>query len=251
MQRITKEKICIVIPMHKAKMNPNEKVSLARCKEVFKDFKVILVVPEGLDVSEYQESGAIGEIKYLQGKYFKSEKMYNRLLNITYFYKHFLEYEYMLLYQLDTFVFENNLEYWCNQGYDYIGAPWIDATWINKLVEKYKMPFIKKMIYKVGNGGLSLRRIRTFYKGSIYLRPLAYLWNDQWHEDFFWSSVAHRLMPSFRIPDVNTALKFAFEEHPSTCYEMNNKMLPFGCHAWEKFDTDFWRPHFEKYGYRI
>ena len=31
----------------------------------------------------------------------------------------------MLIYQLDAFVFQDDLAYWCQQNYDYIGAPWL------------------------------------------------------------------------------------------------------------------------------
>src|SRR4029079_3572600 len=103
-----------------------------------------------------------------------SEAMYNRLMNIPYFYRHFLEYDYILIYQLDTFVFENNLEEWCNMNIDYVGAPWINSTWVNNL--KKKISWIDKFIYPVGNGGLSLRKVKLFYYGSIFLFPLALCW---------------------------------------------------------------------------
>ncbi len=38
------------------------------------------------------------------------------------FYKQFLNYEYILIYQLDAFVFKDELNY-CSQGIDYVGAP--------------------------------------------------------------------------------------------------------------------------------
>ena len=41
---------------------------------------------------------------------------------------HFLEYQYMLIYQLDAFVFEDKLDYFCELGYDYIGIPVPDYT---------------------------------------------------------------------------------------------------------------------------
>ena len=33
---------------------------------------------------------------------------------------------------------------------------------------------------------------------------------------------------------------FAFEANPRHCYEINKKKLPFGVHAWEKWDKKFW-----------
>ncbi len=244
-----KKKVAIVIPVYQTALKWNEQISLARCKEAFKGYDVIIVYPEGLSLTEYEEYNAATQYLGLKPKYFKSVATYSRLMNIPYFYKHFLEYDYILIYQLDTFVFENNLDEWCNKGFDYIGAPWINSNWIEKL--NNKLPGIKHFIKKVGNGGLSLRKVKKFYYGSIYLYPLGLIWKRKWNEDFFWSSVAKRLIPGFRIPDVKTALQFAFEETPEVCYELNGNQLPFGCHAWEKFNPAFWAPHFERYGYII
>lgn len=246
---VNNKKVAIVIPNHRATLKWNEQISLARCKEVFNEYDVILAHPKGISLEEYEEYDVITKYIGLNPKYFKNEAKYNRLMNIPYFYKHFLEYDYILIYQLDTFVFENNLDEWCNMGFDYIGAPWINSTWIQEL--NNKIPGIKRLIKKVGNGGLSLRKVKKFYYGSIYLYPLALFWKGKWHEDFFWSSVAKRLIPGFRIPDVKTALQFAFEETPEECYKLNGNQLPFGCHAWEKFNPDFWAPHFKHYGYTI
>jgi hypothetical protein len=49
--------------------------------------------------------------------------------------------------------------------------------------------------------------------------------------------------PLLKLPNWQQALKFGFEQHPQLCYELNNQQLPFGCHAWEKYDYEFW----EKY----
>lgn len=39
------------------------------------------------------------------------------------FYRRFGKYKYMLIYQLDAFVFSDKLLDFCEMGYDYIGAP--------------------------------------------------------------------------------------------------------------------------------
>lgn len=244
-----KKRVAIVIPNHRGNLKWNEEISLQRCKEVFSSYDVILVHPEGIDISGYKKYEIITKYIGLKPNYFSNELMYNRLMNIPYFYRHFLEYDYILIYQLDTFIFENNLEEWCNMNIDYVGAPWIDSPWIKALNKK--IPGIQKFINRVGNGGLSLRKVKPFYYGSIFLYPLALFWKGNWHEDFFWTSVAKRFIPGFKVPDVATALKFAFEEYPEKCYELNGNELPFGCHAWEKYNTEFWVPHFKKYGYDI
>jgi hypothetical protein len=85
--------------------------------------------------------------------------------------------------------------------------------------------------------------------GSLLCRPLV-----QWRQsenpsrhrrnnDYFWSFEAVRFMPSFRVATVEAGLRFAFEAAPATCFAMNGHRLPFGCHAWTKFDRAFWEPH--------
>ncbi|MCK5176612.1 MAG: hypothetical protein KAQ92_02710 [Candidatus Aenigmarchaeota archaeon] len=248
-KKIKKANAAIVIPMHKSKLNSNEIISLKRCKEVFKNYQVILAVPEGLDVSVYKKHGKIDKVVFFKEKYFKSEKGYNTLMCISYFYRQFLEFEYILLYQLDTFVFENNLDEWCSMGYDYIGSPWINSNWLEDFFKKRRIfGLFKKHFKLVGNGGLSLRKVKSSNRACKILKPLAYIFK---HEDFFWSNLASRFVPKFKIPDVETALKFSFEENPEESFKLNKKKLPFGCHSWEKFGTEFWRPVFKKYGYKI
>ena len=47
------------------------------------------------------------------------------------FYRRFTDYEYILIHQLDVFLFEDKLLEFCDMGYDYIGAPYpkFDAIW--------------------------------------------------------------------------------------------------------------------------
>ena len=242
-----KNTVAIVVPVYKSSMSWNEQISWERCKEVFKEKDIILVYPKGLDISAYGSN--VGKSISISAHYFKSVHTYSRLMCLPFFYKYFLDYNYILLYQLDTFIFENNLDEWCAGTIDYVGAPWINASWINKL--KSKISFIDKLIYPVGNGGLSLRKVSKFYYSSIFLYPIILIWKRKWHEDFFWAFIGKRLIPGFRIPEIKTALKFSFEEYPEKLFEMNENKLPFGCHAWEKFNPQFWAPHFKKYGYDI
>jgi hypothetical protein len=63
------------------------------------------------------------------------------------------------------------------------------------------------------------------------------------HEDLFWSFVARHYLPGFRTATVQDALRFSFELHPRKCFELSGGKLPFGCHAWAKYDREFWEPY--------
>jgi hypothetical protein len=94
-------------------------------------------------------------------------------------------------------------------------------------------------------------RAKTFlhrhgYRNKInwYLKELTN--EPNFHEDRFWAFDAKRFMPSFHIPSPLKAVAFSFECAPRYCLTANADRLPFGCHAWAKWDRDFWEPHLLK-----
>jgi Protein of unknown function (DUF5672) len=86
-------------------------------------------------------------------RYFGSALAHGKLLLSDRFYLSFLDYEYILIHHLDALVFRDELMEWCAAGYDYIGAPWLLSP---------DTPHITAS--KVGNGGFSLRRVRSFLR---------------------------------------------------------------------------------------
>jgi hypothetical protein len=71
------------------------------------------------------------------------------------------------------------------------------------------------------------------------------------YEDQFWCLVAARNFKWFTIPESYEELRFAFEMQPARMYRLNQHQLPFGCHAWWKYDLEFWKPWFKQEGYLI
>ena len=92
------------------------------------------------------------------------------------FYESFLDYKYILIYQLDAFVFKDDLIFWCNKNYDYVGAPWIASisnnpftlllNKISSIFDSKEKKERKKIFFKVGNGGFSLRKVASHYQIS-------------------------------------------------------------------------------------
>jgi hypothetical protein len=91
--------------------------------------------------------------KHFPAKFFGSPQAHGRLLLSRAFYEAFLDYEFILIYHLDALVFSDELLEWCDRGYDFIGAPWLLSP---------DTPHITAQ--KVGNGGFSLRRVRSFLR---------------------------------------------------------------------------------------
>jgi hypothetical protein len=82
---------------------------------------------------------------------------------------------------------------------------------------------------------------RHGYKNNVPLRAQN-LAGDYYHEDYFWAYEAGRYVKEFRIPQPSEALDFSFETAPRYCLAANSGRMPFGCHAWTKYDRAFWEP---------
>lgn len=257
----------IVIPVYKEQPTENELHSLRQCLRILGSHDIRLIAPEGLDLKVYQYTfqtfQLIMEVEMFEKTYFANVSGYNKLMLSKCFYTRFADWEYMLIYQLDAWVFRDELDAWCEKGYDYIGAPWMKLN--GKLDE-----------VNCGNGGFSLRRIPTFielfnhtgrlwgykglacwyrYRGPIrkrlyillgllgYRNKLSdFIEKGDENEDLFFATLKYKIRNSFQIPLSEVAMLFAFEESPAMLFEKANCSLPFGCHAWMKYEYEsFWK----------
>ncbi|WP_018619568.1 DUF5672 family protein [Spirosoma luteum] len=268
-------RVNVVIPVYKQTLTEYETISLAQCLRVLGNYPIWLACPHSLDTTAYRALGPNLQTRTFDDSYFADIQGYNRLMVAKEFYEGFADQEYMLIYQLDAFVFRDDLAYWCQQNYDYIGAPWLRdrdftglsdklwftvkqqvATWLNLKKEDGVTPREIINLNGVGCGGFSLRRVSAMLrclepfqqKIAEYDRiPL-----HQYHEDVFWGIEVNRYWPRLRIPNYRKALFFAIEFYPEWAVEHYNEgQLPFGCHAWNIHGTDYWRSVFANYGYQI
>ncbi len=249
--------VAIVVPLYKDKLTNIEKKSLNMLTHYLDKFDIYYITH-----CEYEYINKGSKIIHFPKSYFKSTHSYSQLLMNKIFYSSFESYKYILIYQLDCLVFSKDLLKWCDLGYDYIGAP---------LFKKKNNP--NSGFSRVGNGGLSLRKVDSFLKVLSIQKPPNWLkllstslpdrpfWDIKkkmsvykdvrhgidWYtkhyslnEDLFWSDRAKLFYPDFNIAPIEVGLKFAFEAHPRYCYKKNNFQLPFGAHAWGKWDKEFW-----------
>lgn len=247
-----KNLVKIVIPVYKVDLSEGEKKSLNRCVEILGNYPIVFAKPKSLDVSEISYNGLI-ESESFEDKYFQDVLGYNSLMLSEEFYSRFTDSEYILIYQLDAYVFRDELEEWCLKGYDYIGAPWIASkkTLFNKFLKSLQSKKKRKreiVFYKVGNGGFSLRKVESSLKATQELKEdiSKYLKRDRkdfWlMEDVYWSLRVQIFYPDFRIPNYKIALGFAIDRKPKLALKLNNNKLPFGCHGFEKPKVkEFWQ----------
>jgi hypothetical protein len=152
----------------------------------------------------------------------------------------------MLIYQLDAWIFKDELIDWCLKDYDYIAAPWMDVNFVsrywkeNSRIGQY-LSYFNISPNMVGNGGFSLRKVKKFILLLKIFKKKAEKWYINANEDFFWSLYVPYYYPFFKVPSKKIALSFAFETQPEICFEQNDYMLPMGCHAWEKNNPYFWK----------
>jgi hypothetical protein len=264
----------VIIPIYKATLTPLEKIALSQCRKILSAYDLIIIKPEGLDTGLIDfDLSFINKTISFPDHYFKNVFSYNNLMLETNFYKTFLNYEYMLIYQLDAFVFKDELKAWCDLNYDYIGAPWLRPkafpTKFKTLKEqlrsfmhrrynfkdKFGNPDLHRQISNyVGNGGFSLRKVLTFYNFCINEPTLVDSYKNKnsgyFNEDMFWTIEVNRKTKRITIPPYKKALFFSIETAPGRAIKMTSGQLPFGCHAWDLY-LDFWRPYFRSAGYEI
>lgn len=239
----------MVIVAYRPQLTPLEELSARQCLDVLGRHPVFVVAPEGLSLPPLL--AGLQDVRF-PAHHFTGITAYSALMLSQDFYRPFRDFRYMLIHQLDVFVFRDELLDWCARGYDYIGAPWLDETWPNEPDIRQGLPFwtrsrlfrwLPPLDHRVGNGGFSLRKVDTMHRALGWLRRTRRAWGGR-NEDGFWSiALPECWWPWYRVPPVSEALAFAFETTPSLCYERNGRRLPFGCHAWERFEPEFWHPH--------
>lgn len=247
----------VLIPIYKKTPNDLEILSLKQCIKVLKNHKIIFFAPKDLEYSFYkqvcQEFDCVFDIMFFDNSYFNGIIGYNKLMLSSHFYKSFLKYKFILIYQLDAFVFKDDLEFWCNQKYDFIGAPnhahlnnQGEMQFLKNFSRVMRFFRVKKEISNVGNGGFSLRNTRSCYLLVKILSAVVKKWHPN-NEDGFFKYYGNIFFPFFKLPSDEEAIKFSIEvEAKSTLAKLNGN-VPFGCHAFEKYEWETWKPLVEKY----
>ena len=254
----------VVIPFYQIHLSQSELFSVAHNTKLLQEFRIVAVCPHSIAVplkkillNLYPKI----EIETFNDSYFGSISGYNQLLKSADFYKRFFAHEYLLLVQTDALVISNALEKWCASKYSYIGAPWFEG---------FTQPTKPLKLIGVGNGGFSLRRTHDFieclqdncYLPNVlatkatkifdipgHLRFIKHHYLFAWskgifqtkiNEDVFWGLLIPMRHPKFKVAPIEKAYEFAFDTEPRYLFELNHQQLPFGCHAWERYDRDFW-----------
>ena len=200
-----KNKCCVVIINHSEHLSNDEKRSINKAFEVFGDKRdIFIVLPDNINTNEYEIYSEKSKILKVNTEWLSTYKNYNKTLCSSDFYKLFTDYEYLLIYQTDCWVFEDMLDYFMGLDYDYYGAPW---------------PIYND---QVGNGGFSLRKVSKMIELTS-----KYIYDGKINEDG-WFCLTHK--NDLNICDLDNACNFSMEIISSK-YFPKIKTYPMGLHS--------------------
>lgn len=278
--RKPQEPVIVVIPVYEEDPKQEELRAFRNNIRILKAHPICLVTFKQCNTTVYEsiacEESVCLDFRYFNQEYFSSVASYNELCLSTIFYNQFLSYEYMLICQLDVWVFRDELVEWCLKGYDYVGAPIYYPYNINCFTQKFRA---------IGNGGFCLRRIqycidilssdahRILLKPRPLLRMYWYLFlydetytcswfkrlsmlplviakmfgfRNSFHyyashnlnEDLLLGSWANQSWHhSAKLPNEITAAHFSIEVNAEMLLKRMNGKLPMGVHAYEKWNN--------------
>lgn len=231
MDKITNKDVCIVIPIYKDNFNKpllyDEVESIYHTLKIMFNYDIYFLCHPDLNISFYKRFEN-NNVHFKNFNYKTREEYSNMCLNYK-FYEMFSNYKYMLICQTDAWIFKDELLYWCNKGYDYIGAlalfSEIKPKWIGKFGDE-NIGDIYSYKYPVLNGGFSLRNIKSMYDFCYKNKDI--FKNETFNEDcvicwYHWNEL--------NMPPLEEAIKFSAENQTYAFYPKYYNKLPFGCHT--------------------
>lgn len=248
-----KHLVKVVVPLYRETFSERELQSALHNLEVLKRYPTVFLLPEGLPTPKEVEGQEVLRVTTDWLGVQNGIPGYNRMMMAREFYDLFADCEYILICQTDAWIFRDELEAWCQKGYDYVAAPWAKRNYYFRFPVKQYLALRRLLTPKhrmlrqygfnrIGNGGLSLRKVESFRKAcDRYKERIAYFNTQRCHlynEDFFWACIPEE----FHYPSLEEALGFSFDVKPGLCYELAGRKIPFGCHAWYKEPMySFWK----------
>lgn len=254
-----------VIIHHTDILSDLERLNLDR---IYKNIKVdiFFILPKKFIESDLIKLYQNIRFVFVDDIHLSSLKNYNKYLIDIKFYELFINYEYILLYQLDTWQINFEIDRFFDMKFDFIGAPFVSEdrhkpikfvngrnggvsirnikSCISILQSKPKFFTLRTIYRQLGYGDLNKSKSKYFVK-FIIGRFIFYLTNRRlwpWHinEDIFWTIVVPSRFEWFKISDLETSLEFCVDQEPVYCLQYSKK-TPCIVHAIEKYDFDFWK----------
>lgn len=258
----------VVVPVHRLHPTDDEQFSLKRCGNLLGCHPIFIVHPHGLNLEPYFDLLPTATPLPVPAEWMASIRAYNRMMINPAFYAMFERFSHLLVHEPDALVISDQLLYWCEKPFDYIGAPWFEG---------FHAAPPDAPIIGVGNSGfclINISAIRSLLDSSQRWISRKFILNElsrkllgrtsRFSFDFLFRAFgkagtmggAHRLVAtncdtflsnhasvcnlnSFRIADPLSAILFSWEVNPQSCFRLCGRSLPFGVHAWARYDPTF------------
>ncbi len=231
----------VVVPIYKPQPDALEVYSMDVSFAALARRSIVFIGPRGLDTRFYAARYPGLEFIGFDPVHFASIPGYNRLLLQPDFYTRFAAHEFMLVLQTDAIVLKDELDHWCSQPFDYVGAPWPLPVELFINLDRFGGAHGRRVRATVGNGGLSLRRLDKCARLlEEFPQAIDYFNRSGSSEDLYFALLG-QLSADFLLPNEITASRFAMEMQPSYYYEVNGHQAPMGGHAWWKHEPQFWQ----------
>jgi len=248
----------VVVPWHPHDVCEEERIALKSIRHYAEGAELVVATPKSSSIPPYLRPS---RIEVFPAFYFETFLANNRLMTSEIFYRRFQDYDQMLLVHADVLLLKP-LDPLLKVRYpwSYAGAPWVGYR-----------PGGRLKLECVGNGGFSMRRIpdfldvltgssipffpqhTTFHKGlalwacllgchaaRFNRERLSHVMNrHEILEDVYWSKVAQALSRRYTVAPIREAMALSYESFPAYVHSQNHGRLPYGVHAWWRFDVDF------------
>jgi Protein of unknown function (DUF5672) len=157
----------------------------------------------------------------MPAQYFRDSNGFNALCQSRPFWDALRPYQWVLIHQLDALLLNvGNPFAFVSLEYDFVGAPWPDDLHPDG--------------WRVGNGGLSLRRVSAMREAAFgdWVPPTEF----DGPEDMFFASHPAVTMAPWQI-----AARFAWEMRPEQLAALGLCARPYGVHGYRLYNPEFYQ----------
>jgi hypothetical protein len=257
----------IAVPVHKEVPTPMEIVSLRQLGKIMAAREILIISPHGVSTYNYKSLLPHARDLKVHPRQMASWTAYNQMMISPFLYQKLRRYSHMLLHEPDALVFSDQLDFWCAQPFDYLGSPWpkpdhsptgfhfhphinggfslSNISSMRRVTSSWKRwhswrHVMGDIVAGLRGDRMKLKRgLIAAYPGGL-LRGASRLYQTGWDKFFF--EVVPPLCPEFRIPPPEVCVRFSWQFATRYCIRQTQGQLPFGLHAWARWDFGHLRP---------
>jgi hypothetical protein len=133
---IIRNRPVVVIPVHRARPSRFETVSLRQCGKILANRDIVILASKNVDLAAYQELLPRAVDLRVEPHWMASVQAYNKMMISPLVFNALDGFTHMILHEPDAIVIRDEIDYWCNQPFDYIGAPWFEG-WSDPALRPY------------------------------------------------------------------------------------------------------------------